>query len=284
MREALNVNTVFNSIAMVRGEITKLLLVVEGEDDYFVLKKHESSDLRVLPGSGGRVNVIEAAALVERYAMKGIKFLADFDYDRFVHPSRSYPADLLLSNHHDVFMDMIIDGPSLVEHVIEIHTRSNERSTKTPISAADVRAEAMELAARIAPLRIVNERHDLRLNLEKFPFGSLRTIEPDAGEFARLAISRSNTNLTEAELVTQIQGETSHLIAEQNILVGDHDFFRAIARVLKKHGVSASDKSLFDTFLGTITCLQILQTEWYRQIAEWGDLNRRTTFTCQRAA
>ena len=280
MKEVLNANTFFNTVAMIRQDISALLLIVEGEDDYFVLKSHNSEDLHLLPGVGGRANLLAAAELADKRMLSGVKFLIDSDYDAFVASGRSYPSNVITSKTHDVFMDMIVVGSKVIDRVIESHSRAVGRSSGPALVATAVRNEAVILAARLAPLRIANERHGLGLNLSKFPFGSLTSLEPLDDEIAKLAIGRSNTSLSEINLVAHIKAESAHRSVDSVAVVGDHDFFRALSRVLEEKGARSTSDSLFSSFLAALSCDQVVATDWYVELEGWAAVNGMGAFAC----
>ncbi|MEU5761064.1 hypothetical protein [Nocardia sp. NPDC047648] len=178
-------------------------------------------------------------------------------------------------------MDLILARTHVVDWVIETHYRSVPRRKGDSISSSLLRQKAIELAARIAPLRIVNERKSLELNLKNFPFGKFNSLEPTVESVAEIAIARSNTTLTVADLVLEIEGESTHESVENDFLVGDHDFFRALARVLAKYGVrGVSDTTLFNSFISALTCHVIMDTNWYAAVVRWCETHYCTAFAC----
>ncbi len=265
---------------MVRQEIRLPILVVEGDDDYFVLEKHKSDDLYLITGGGGRPMVLAAAALAQRHSLPAVKFLADADFDRFVNPAHAHPENVVLSHHHDFFMDLIFAQPHIIDWVIQTHYRSALRRNGNTAQPPELRKMAVLLAARLAALRIVNERKGLGLNLKEFPFGKFRSLEPTVDAIARIAIERSDTALSVDELVLEIEEESAHKSAEINFLVGDHDFFRALARVLDQYKIKVSDTTLCSSFISALNCGLIMTAKWYETITHWCSTYGYTAFRC----
>jgi hypothetical protein len=147
-----------------------------------------------------------------------------------------------------------------------------------------VRQDAIQLAARVAALRIVNDRLNLELRLKDFPIGIMRTTTPDPSEIADLAIRRSVTAMTSGELEALISEELPNCISGGEAAVGDHDFFKALARVLKDYGVRTSDETLASSFLAAVSCGHIMQTSWYEELKMWAKVNDRDGFDCPHAA
>ncbi|WP_336992426.1 hypothetical protein [Leucobacter sp. VD1] len=280
MKGALNENTVFATVAMARQASHALLIVVEGDDDHFILKDHlNHHDVVLIAGNGGKGNVLRAASLADARKVGGVRFLVDSDLDRFVSPPVQYPANVLVSTTHDVVTDLLFQSPIQVEKIIDSHSRKARRKG-VQFSTSAVWAEACELAAALAPLRIVNERHGYGLNFQDFPFGKVSDLPASNSSLSEIAVSRSNTSLTATDLSGMVDAETSHKDIEIKYLFGDHDFFGALGRVLKSKGVHASSDSLVTTFLAGILCSHLTSTDWCGSLASWGERYGRKLFVC----
>jgi hypothetical protein len=283
MREALNSNILFNTIAMIHSELQSIILVAEGDDDYFLLERHKGDDLYVLPGQGGKANVLEAALKASSRSLKRALFLVDKDYDTFRKPPVVYPTNVLVSKNHDLFMDILEVDAETIEGVIHAHMRGSSRRLGQQISPEIMRRQALELAARIVPIRVANEQHELGLNLSDFPFGGIESLEPSSRKIAEIVRDRSNTKFTSDELERWAELGESELDGASMEFVGDHDFFRALARVLREHGASGiSHKILFSSFLATMNfrCASIMGTELYGTLGSWSQKFGMSAFSC----
>lgn len=280
MRSALNSTTLFGTVLMARQASASLILIVEGQDDYSLLKHHVNErDVLLIAGSGGKVKLIEAAKIAMQRFIHGVRFLIDADYDRFTQPTASYPPNVIPSTGHDVVMDVVRSGENLLDRVIDAHSRSAVRGGSV-FTSLEVREAALDLAASIAPLRILSELRGYGLNLQSFPFGKLSSVPATDHEIASLSIERSGTALTVDELVDGMRAEERHLGTVRDALVGDHDYFRALARVLRTHGVSAGHAVLWTSFLAGTLCAHLAATEWFRALSSWGEANSREVFKC----
>lgn len=282
---ALNSNTFFNTIALARQNVRALILVVEGDDDHFLVKTHVNDvEVLLIAGVGGRPVVLDAAEKAERQNVRGVRFMIDVDYDRFTDPTRRYPSNVVASKHHDAIVDLLIVNTGLLDRVIEAHARTAVRKG-AKIDAAQVRQAAFELAGSVAPLRIANDRNGYGLNLKKFPFGELKTLMPTPAHLAELVVRRSGHTRTQADVEADILSECAHLGLNLSLLVGDHDYFRALAKVLRLAGVvGLSDEALWSAFLSGVTCANLAFTDWYQELVDWGAANARSTFVCPCAA
>lgn len=271
MRESLNFNTLFNTIAMVRSEISKLMVVVEGDDDFHLLTYHRSDDIVLMPGQGGKPHVLAAAALSAQQSVTGVLFLVDRDYDNYTLTTDPYPPNVISSKRHDFFADIVESGTHVMDALISTHTRSSRRSG-SDLNPGTIRLEAINLAAQLAPFRIVNEKLDLGLNFRNFPFGNLVTINPSPIQLAEMIVNRSNTTWTADQLHTLVTSETAELGDDLMDLVGDHDFFRALSRVLANYGVKKeTPEGLLNSFLTNLisNCGPLIATDWHRKVNEW---------------
>lgn len=280
MKEALTATTLFGTVVMARQGSNALLLVTEGRDDHFALSQHiDDRHLVLIAGTGGKENVLHAAALTEERDVQGVRFLVDADYDLFVGGPRNYPANVILSDYHDVMIDLVIGSPVLLNRVIDSHSRA-ARSAGSTFSTDGARGAAFELASSIAPIRIINERESLQLNLRDFPFGSLNNLRPTPLELATIAIGRSPSQMAPNNLAGKVDVETSHRGVTNDRLCGDHDFFRALARVLKEHRVMATPEALFNSFLAGMLCEHLAACGWHRDIVSWATQAGVSAFRC----
>lgn len=285
MKEALNSNTLFNTLAMIRAEKSSVILVVEGDDDLFLIKRHLSKLTILLKGVGGKSAVVETAHRVDKFPIKDVLFLIDADYDRVTAPDREYPGSVVASSNHDVFMDIILANEELLERIVEAHTRQLSRRTGKEIRPSEIVAAAMSLAASLAPLRIVNETESLSLKLVDFPFGSVSSHRPNPREIVSLAVTRSQTQLSVDEVQAKVIEQQSKNIHEQSVLIGDHDLFRSLSRVLALNGVKGvGAETLWTGFLAAADCRHIARTAWFASVKSWSSNRGQTSFMCPCAA
>lgn len=284
MRSVLNANTVFATVILARQASHQLIVVVEGEDDHFIIKDHiNSREVMLISGSGGKQNVLDAAAIADVQGVRGVRFLIDADYDRFVHPALRYPPNAISSKHHDAVMDIVIDGTVLLDRVIDSHSRAGRRNGAA-FTTKIVREQAIGLASTMASLRIVNERKGHGLRLHGFPFSNLITLPPSNADLASIAVGRSSRAVTQAALEADLSEEISQVGVHVNFLVGDHDLFKALSRVLKDVGVIAGADALWSSFLAGILCAHLGATDWYAELSAWAETNGRSMFACPCAA
>lgn len=284
MLKYLDENDFFSTIMMSRG-LGKLVLVVEGHDDRLVLEPHVSEKLILLAGAGGKQNVLKAAKFAHDKGFSNVRFLVDRDYDDYaVDPVLSL-ENVIYTSTHDMFIDIATGNPSLLLRIIEVKTDSARRSNggSSVPSSNDILVSAFSLATSLAAVRIVNERRKLSLNFKDFPFGKIEPGETNVQIIAEIVISRSNPkdrNIEDKVILSEsetIRGE----IDEKRALVGDHDFFDALAGVLRSFGIKEKGKKLQESFIIKIDCQSLVNLEWFRKLTEWGNSFGIMIFDCK---
>lgn len=284
MRGALTGDTLFATVLLTRQATKELILVVEGDDDHYVFEAHiNDRDVRLVMGTGGKPNVLRAAEIADAQDLKGVRFFVDADFDRAAETPVAYPANVTVSTNHDTLMDVVLGGDLLLDRVIDTHCRAARRAGNE-FTTEEVRREAMELAGTMVPLRVANEDGGLGLRLRDFPLGNVTALPAQVAELAQIAIARSNTSLTIDEVVQRVGVTNAVLTNAREPLVGDHDFFRALSRVLRSKGVTAGAESLLTAFLAGMLCAHLGVTDWYVELTAWGAAHNRTTFACPCAA
>lgn len=269
-------------------ESRSLLLVVEGPDDHDALKDHCSADLHLMAGTGGRAQVLRTAELANSRDLKGVRFLVDHDYDRFSGNSDIGDlANVFVSEHHDLFMDLIMAEPDALQRVIYSHTRAARRRPirpgKKPIPGEEtIKENAWSVAAQLAAVRIVNARNNLGLDFKRFSFGGLKVREFDVESIARIVCIRSAAACDHDFVVKEAQSAEEE-IRGLSSAVGDHDLFDAISRVLKRYDVNVSAETLLSSFLIAFSCVAVATLSWFTDVQAWCAQNSRAGMTCDAA-
>lgn len=288
MKEYLNENTLFATIAMYIKESNSLLLVVEGDDDHLALKEHCSTDLNLMAGLGGREQVLRAATLANDRNIKGVRFLVDRDYDSFTGSTATELDNVWVSTRHDIFMDLVTNDPAILRRVIEVHTAPARRRPDDPRLAVPepcvIEAEALSLAALLAAVRIVNAQRGLNLDFKRFSFFNLKVGQFDVEIIADMLIVRSGYDAGGfADVISQSSTVHAEIVQNPELPVGDHDLFAALARVLKKFDVSISDQVLQRSFIVGISCAALVAADWFARVQAWCAMNSRAGFSCETA-
>lgn len=285
MRELLNENTLFATVALYSQDSSSLLLVVEGPHDKLALKDHCAPDLEIMVSPGGREVMLRAAGLASDRNIKGVRFLVDSDYDIFRRNASSKQTNVFYTENHDVFMDIFANDRMLLRRVIDVHydvvQRRGQREA-TILQPKDIEESAIYLAACLASVRIAAARIDLPLDFKCFSFGNLKDSEFNVEAMARIVLNRNRCTGDQAELVIEQSIEIMREILLKAVnFIGDHDLFFAVSKILSKQKVSVNAKLLQKSFILSIRCISLNTISWYKEIETWCRLNGRSAFNCQ---
>ncbi|NKR68695.1 hypothetical protein GS536_11500 [Rhodococcus hoagii] len=269
MLEHLNANTIFNTIAMLRPERDGVFLVVEGSDDQYTVKRHVDDDaVTVLCGLGGKPDLLSASAKVDQHGTPQVYFLIDSDYDKFIPPEAEYGKTVIASDGHDLVMDLVLIDRSIIHRVIDSHTRGHSRGGES-IDAADVLTKAIDLALPVGVLRMLSVENGWGLNLRDYPFGRLKSTPPDLAEIVEIAVERSAPVADEASILPALTYAMTSYRTHATAIVGDHDCFSAIARVMCDRGFKkAGADHLSSSFLAAVGCNSLNRTSWFTSMSD----------------
>jgi hypothetical protein len=263
MKEFLNENTLFSTILML-SEPNSLLLIVEGEYDQLLLKKHCTENLEILSGTGGKEQVLRAASRARKYNLKNVHFLVDRDYDDFSpkYSYSSYDYNVHCSKSHDIFMDLIINDWKNFQYLLEVEAQGC-KNLKIP-NLIDIKEEAISLASCLAVVRILNVKSDLGLNFKRFSVHKFNTkVNFDITTIEKILNHFETENIE--SLMTESRNIYNLVSKSVEYIIGDHDLFEAIARGFK----SKKGKDIQKTFIFGASCLSITNTNWYSEIQSW---------------
>lgn len=284
MREYLNENTLFNTVAMFLEESQGLLLVVEGPDDHLLLRGSCTPQLQLLTATGGRHQVLSTAQLALDRGIRRARFLVDQDYDRYNGSAETHLDNVLVSDHHDCFIDLMCADRSLLHRVIEVHCdpvrRRPDETVDTP-DPAHIEGEAFRLASKLAAIRIVDARRRLLLDFKRFKFGGLPVDDFEVSRIAEIVLTRSQyVHDDRADVIADAVSTHAEIAGMQHSPVGDHDLFAALARVMQQYDVHERDASLQRSFILAVGCNSLMQTSWCKEIQQWCKSYGESGFTC----
>jgi hypothetical protein len=284
VREYLNENTLFNTVAMFLDESEGLLLVLEGPDDHLLLRGSCTPQLQLLTATGGRPQVLSTAQLAHDRGLRRARFLVDQDYDRYNGSTETQLDNVLVSDHHDCFVDLMCADRSLLHRVIEVHCDAVRRRGDQTVNAPDpahIETEAFMLASKLAATRIVDARRRLFLDFKRFRFGGLATADFDVTKIAEIVLTRSQyAGEDRNEILADAVSAHSEIAGMRHSPVGDHDLFAALARVMQEYEVYERDANLQRGFILAVSCDSLIQTSWCKALQQWCMSYGMSGFTC----
>lgn len=265
MREALGPTALANLIRMIRSESPNPILVVEGEDDKFVVEPHLDSHVRVLPGNIGKRSIVLVA---NELSLERLFFLLDKDLDEVIPADGTeLPQHVVRSNSHDILMDLVSADSSYLERAVRALTRKASPQREQLPSAQTLIDTSFDLAWCLVPVRIANQRYRFGIKLRDFPYGALSSVSPTWEEVAQTAAFKRSREVSVPDLLEAIELERSAALELGRELVGDHDFFGAVSRVLKEFGADKITREHVETaFLATIDCALVAKAKWAAEL------------------
>lgn len=265
MKEALGPTALANLIRMIRSESPNPILVVEGEDDKFVVEPHLDSQVRVLPGNIGKSSIILAA---KELSVERLFFLLDRDLDDVIlAEGTEFPKNVIRSNSHDLLMDLVSADSTYLERAVRALTRKANQQSEEQSSAQTLIDKSFDLAWCLVPVRIANQRRRFGIRLRDFPYGALSSVSPTWEEVARTAAFKRSREVSLPILLEAIESERTAALKLGRQLVGDHDFFGAVSRVLRESGADKITREHVETaFLSTVDCTLVAKAKWSAEL------------------
>ena len=259
---------------MLVGNSQELAIVLEGPDDLYLLKNVVDSDIHLLVSSSGKRGVLQAAELAIAHGLTRALFVVDRDYDDFLPETPTYPSNVIVSTHHDCFVDVLVDNMDSLRHVIATKLSSYVRRSGSPVGDTRRAAEvvinsAISLARCKAVVRIVAARMAIGFNFTKF-------------SYYKFSPNDITSDLIYAELAAQYVGVVD-LPSDPSIILagvaleldncsyvpfGDHDFLEALCRVLNEHCVYMQPDAFREAVFMALKARDLLKVRWCDDVAQ----------------
>ncbi|SKR49111.1 Uncharacterised protein [Mycobacteroides abscessus subsp. massiliense] len=253
---------------MLRSGTSGLILVVEGSDDRHVIERHVDDSVTVLCGQAGKQELVEAALLIDERQVSRVRCLIDRDYDGSTDQTLPLAECIVTSTNHDVVMDLVLIDRSVIYRVINAHTRGSDASSRS--FAEQVVSDALTVAARVGALRMLSVQNNWELNMSSFPFGRFDSARPNPQAVVELALSRSRPGPKRTPVLRELRAALKTQADQLHALVGDHDFFGAVAHLLRSSGfTSVGESALAASFFAAVDCPAIMKTDWYAEVTSW---------------
>lgn len=290
MFDFIGKDSIKNLIMLLQSGFDGLALVVEGKGDLAILDHHVQRDSVIILSSFGKNNSLSGAKYVDQNNISQVLFLVDLDYN--IVQREKFPS-VIFSQNHDLFMDLMIENIGLMFKVIRQILADDRRNYA---SEEDGRKEVVELfkyaldiSGRLAAVRIASQRHKLKLNLSKFPFGDLKSENPSSREIAEIILRRSKTatnvdeiaNLVPSSVFRNIDDETS-LCYFKKILasVGDHDFINSLCFVISRKKRGIREDYVKNIFLSSLLCEDLNKVDWFNDLSQRSNRMGFQAFSC----
>lgn len=285
MRGQETASSVFSLVMMLRQVESRLLLLVEGDDELTLLMNHVDDDNVKLIDCHGKAAVLGAAKLLAEQGVPGALAVVDRDFDEITGKEVIYPPTVVSTDCYDLLSDILNSDPKLVRHVAWAHSRAAvqevERTSGLPF--VDVVAR---LCMALAILRLANEEESFGLTLRDFPFRKILSedyMPLSLEQIAEIAIRRSKSTVSLSK-VTRAAEAARERLTDGLRYIGGHDLLSATAAILHATGLKnvkeLSEKAIQPSFYTAVSCERLRSLEWQRRVREWGQSYARAVFTC----
>jgi hypothetical protein len=275
MIEYTNPNSLYNEIVMLL-ESGRRVILTEGDVDFDILKLHMHEDASLVKGKGGRECVLKVADRICDRGYVDALFLVDKDFEGVIKHPRTFSANVVPSECHDFVMDLINGHPMLLKVVLEQILSRERRSTKNRVRAEITSEVLIESAVNYALIMSAVRIHSLNRGKGwKFTapifstFGrAIVNVRQIVGKVLQIN-GQSIDSVNVDAIVEDVERVLNSLSRNKYALVGDHDFFDALAAVCRNEGIQASSKDLSERVVCAIRCDVMFNVFWFSEIERW---------------
>lgn len=277
MKEFLNGDTLINTVAMYLDvSPDDVAVVMEGEDDVLTVRDFVGRGVKLFPGVGGKLQVLRAARLANSRGVSRARFVVDRDYDAFVGATETDLPNVIASEYHDCFVDILVADSRIIERVVgqelSVASRAPGASPRKAELATtrSIVQRGFELATMLATVRIIDGRRALGLDFKRFSFHTHPIDELDVRLIVTELAERCNVDDLALEgALAEISTTSAEVTGLDFPPVGDHDLLAAVSRVLKCHGVSIKADFIRRLVIMGINSSSLLATNWCQDLEKW---------------
>lgn len=227
------------------------LIFPEGEDDEPLIEKAFGGEVDIRLVSGGKPACLKLAEWLKEDGSCRARVIVDRDFDDVTGVEKVCNPLLIVSETHDVLMDILASAPRVVSAAIKGANKSRYRGLRPVAKDSQVNLiheRALDAAFNLSSVRIWAARNGVGLKFDTFSFVNYF----QEGEITVDAAVRNVLRKTEAvpemvpdpEAGTLLIGNDSfdvssgalevckELQEQRSSLVGDHDFLKALSYLL----------------------------------------------------
>lgn len=280
MHEYIDSNGVYGTVRMAI-DAGCLVLVVEGNGDRDLLKRHCSSDISIY-SAAGKPAALEAARQLDGHDFNRARFLVDRDYDDYKRDTQAYPSNVIASKCHDILVDILSSSPGVllkaVDSIYIAHGRSS--SVDTGQGPKESIEQALSMARDIAAIRIANARHLLGLDFKRINFKDLNPGSCSIEKIFGMLTCAQGSRPLPTDVLNEAMAFRNQMESVGYQLIGDHDLLESLSRVLELRKSDNRDKVILISILSAIQCEVLPRVEWYQDLQHWAAKFSKTAFLC----
>lgn len=263
------------------------LIFPEGEDDESLIEKGFGSEVDIRLVSGGKPACLQLAKWLEEDGRCRARVIVDRDFDDVTGVENYDNPLLIVTETHDVLMDVLASAPRVVTAAIKGANKSRYRGLQSDDKDSQVNSiygRALDAAFNLTTVRIWAARNGVGLKFDTFSFtnyfqegeitveaavkgvlrksGSVPDLVPDP-EAGTLLVGINSFDVFSGALKVreELQGQRSSL-------VGDHDFLKALTYLLDDDWGKKKLRTLLES---EIERYEIEESPWGSQVRKFLD-------------
>jgi hypothetical protein len=283
MQDVLSGADLFNSIMMERQTDSRLILLLESEEDCAVVDLHlDDSIAGSIPGYG-KPSVLEAAELFHAEGVRDVLPFVDSDFDRILGVSSSYSPNVESTEFYDLEMDILHACPMIIEGMILNFSDKSSREMHLVSLGMTAVEVVMHISLRIGVLRFQSVRDGLGLNMKGFPAEFAVDGFRDGNlEVSVLDIARKRSQSSAGPVPSPSDLTSEIAIVDHMVIYNGHDVFSVISRLLGMiwNRITISSKYLESSARAAVGCDCFRRLKLYSVITAWGQSLGKTPLHC----
>lgn len=227
------------------------IIFPEGEGDEALIEKAFGGQVDIRLVSGGKPECLQLAKWLKEDGLRRARVIVDRDFDSVTGVENYCNPLLIVTENHDVLMDILASAPRVVSAAIKGANKSRYQGLQPGDKESQVsliHRQALDAAFNLSSVRIWAARNGIGLKFDTFSFanyfqegeitinaavkGVLRksgdvpgvVLDPEAGTL-QVESNSHDVSSGALEVWRELQGQRLSL-------VGDHDFIQALAYLL----------------------------------------------------
>jgi len=283
MRQYLTGADLFAYIQMMRQVDARLTVIVEGVEDCGLIDPHlDHTAAQTIPGHG-KQSVIDAAALFDDQQVDKVRLIIDADFDRQLGMTDTLPANLILTEYHDLDADVFFNCNRLVPAIIANFCDRTKHRDHIETVAVEAEALIIDIAAAVGIVRYSSLRDSLQLKMHRFPMTQLiQTYELNRThleEAVAQAVARSGPQAGRPDI--SVLTQELAVIADRRTLCGGHDIMSIFSTLIRERwGGRVGSDVVANAFRTATSCDCWRRTRIYADVNEWSRQHGSGVWTC----
>jgi len=277
----------FVYIQMQRQVDPRTVIVVEGAEDCGLIDAHINEGVaQSIPGYG-KQSVLDAAAMFDHKGVEEVRLLIDADFDRQRGLTGQLPANIVMSEYHDLMADMFFTCPQALASVLSNFSNKEARLKHLEATETSPQQHILNIAIPVGATRYFSVVYGLSLKMRDFPVTPIISAYEGAGDVLQAVIKLATHRSGLQDPPPELNGLKSHIESNDHdakYLCSSHDLMAAAAAIQRrKWGGSAGTDVISAAFSAAVPCTCFQEAEPIRQLSTWAEDLGRSIWTCPAA-